>query len=52
MWRHLKSHRGAVRWSLAQPKCLELFLSSLRRLQKLPDTFRGVFYALHLRYIF
>ena len=51
VWRHVKNHRVGRHVVTDPAQFQSLVLSSLRRLQKLPDTIRRFFYAPDLRYI-
>jgi len=51
VWRHVKHHRVGRQVVTGPAQFQELVLNSLRRLQKLPATIRGFFYAPDLRYI-
>jgi len=50
VWRHVKHHRVGRQVVTGPAQFQELVLGSLRRLQKLPATIRGFFYAPDLRY--
>ena len=51
VWRHVKNHRVGRQAVSGPAQFQELVVSALRRLQKLPATIRGFFYAPDLRYI-
>lgn len=50
-WPHGKGRRVGRRVVTGPPQFRDLVLSSLPRLQKLPDSIRGFFYAPNLRYM-
>ena len=50
VWRHVKNHRVGRQVVTGPAQFQALVIASLRRLQKLPATIRGFFYAPDLRY--
>jgi hypothetical protein len=51
VWRHVKNHRVGRQAVSGPAQFQAIVVSALRRLQKLPATIRGSFYAPDLRYI-